>query len=384
MARIAGVNLPREKRLEVALTYIYGIGQPTAQRICSDLDLSVDEKVRDLTDEEITKLRAYIDTNLEVEGELRRERSQAIKRLQEIGVLPRVRHRRGLPVNGQRTKTNARTRKGPKKTVGRGRGPRSNGGSSSPTVEGPRPPPGEKNIAIGQAHIKTSFNNTIVSLTDKDGNVIAWESAGSAGFKGSRKSTPFAAQVTADSCARKGMEHGLQKVEVFVKGPGSGRETAIRSLQAAGLEILGVKDVSPQAHNGVRPKKRDGGSDGASLGPKCKLCRREGMKLFLKGERCLTEKCAVERRSYPPGEHGRGRIKQSEAAPAARSRRRAATTVCSSGSSATTTRRPRSDRGSPARSSCACWRRASTTWSTASASPPRAQARSSSATATSR
>ena len=113
-----------------------------------------------------------------------------------------------------------------------------------------------KNIAIGQAHIKTSFNNTIVSLTDGEGNVIAWESAGSAGFKGSRKSTPFAAQVTADACARKGMEHGLQKVEVFVKGPGSGRETAIRSLQAAGLEILGVKDVTPQAHNGVRPRKR--------------------------------------------------------------------------------------------------------------------------------
>jgi len=113
-----------------------------------------------------------------------------------------------------------------------------------------------KNIAVGQAHIKTSFNNTIVSLTDKDGNVIAWESAGSAGFKGSRKSTPFAAQVTADSCARKGMEHGLQKVEVFVKGPGSGRETAIRSLQAAGLEVIGVKDVTPQAHNGVRPRKR--------------------------------------------------------------------------------------------------------------------------------
>ncbi len=114
----------------------------------------------------------------------------------------------------------------------------------------------KKNIAFGQAHIKTSFNNTIVTLTDSEGNVIAWESAGGAGFKGSRKSTPFAAQVTADSAAKKGMEHGLQKVEVFVKGPGSGRETAIRSLQAAGLEILGVKDVSPQAHNGVRPKKR--------------------------------------------------------------------------------------------------------------------------------
>ena len=114
----------------------------------------------------------------------------------------------------------------------------------------------KKNIAIGQAHIKTSFNNTIVTLTDTDGNVIVWESAGSAGFKGSRKSTPFAAQVTADSCARKGMEHGLQKVEVFVKGPGSGRDTAVRSLQAAGLEVISVKDVTPQAHNGVRPRKR--------------------------------------------------------------------------------------------------------------------------------
>ena len=114
-----------------------------------------------------------------------------------------------------------------------------------------------KNIAIGQAHIKTSFNNTIVALTDREGNVITWKSAGSAGFKGSRKSTPFAAQVTADMCAREAIDHhGLQKVEVFVKGPGSGRETAIRSLQAAGLEILSVKDVTPQAHNGVRPRKR--------------------------------------------------------------------------------------------------------------------------------
>src|SRR5881394_1655720 len=114
----------------------------------------------------------------------------------------------------------------------------------------------KKNIAVGQAHIKTSFNNTIVTLTDREGGVIAWESAGGAGFKGSRKSTPFAAQVTADSAARKGMEHGLQKVDVFVKGPGSGRETAIRSLAAAGLEIAGIQDVTPVPHNGCRPRKR--------------------------------------------------------------------------------------------------------------------------------
>ena len=113
-----------------------------------------------------------------------------------------------------------------------------------------------KNVAIGQAHIKTSFNNTIVSLTDTQGNVIAWESAGGAGFKGSRKSTPFAAQVTADAAARKGMEHGLERVEVHAKGAGSGRDTAIRSLQAAGLQVTTVKDVTPQAHNGCRPRKR--------------------------------------------------------------------------------------------------------------------------------
>ena len=121
MARIAGVNLPREKRLEVGLTYIYGIGPATARKVCAELGLSPDEKVRDLTDPEITKLRNYIDGNLQVEGDLRRERSQAIKRLQEIGTYRGFRHRRGLPVNGQRTKTNARTRKGPKKTVGRGK-----------------------------------------------------------------------------------------------------------------------------------------------------------------------------------------------------------------------------------------------------------------------
>jgi small subunit ribosomal protein S13 len=121
MARIAGVNLPNQKRLEIGLTYIYGIGRSTALKICTDLALDPDEKVRDLTDEEVTKLRGYIDANLEVEGDLRRERSQAIKRLSEIGCYRGLRHRRGLPVHGQRTKTNARTRKGPKKTVGRGK-----------------------------------------------------------------------------------------------------------------------------------------------------------------------------------------------------------------------------------------------------------------------
>jgi small subunit ribosomal protein S13 len=121
LARIAGVNLPNQKRLEVGLTYIYGIGPTSARQICAALGLSPDEKIRDLTDEEVTKLQRHIDEAYQVEGDLRRERQQAIKRLTEIGSYRGLRHRRGLPVNGQRTKTNARTRKGPKKTVGRGK-----------------------------------------------------------------------------------------------------------------------------------------------------------------------------------------------------------------------------------------------------------------------
>lgn len=113
-----------------------------------------------------------------------------------------------------------------------------------------------KNIAYGAAHIRTSYNNTIVTLTDLDGNTISWESAGSVGFKGSRKSTPFAAQLAAESAAKKAQEHGLKKVEVFVRGPGSGRETAIRTLQANGLEVVSVTDVTPVPHNGCRMKKR--------------------------------------------------------------------------------------------------------------------------------
>jgi len=121
LARIAGVNLPNQKRLEIGLTYIYGIGPSTAREILAALGLSPDEKIKDLTDEEVTKLQRYIDEKYQVEGDLRRERQQAIKRLTEIGAYRGLRHRRGLPVNGQRTKTNARTRKGPKKTVGRGK-----------------------------------------------------------------------------------------------------------------------------------------------------------------------------------------------------------------------------------------------------------------------
>ena len=118
------------------------------------------------------------------------------------------------------------------------------------------PPQGEEERRSRAAHIKSTFNNTIVSITDPNGNVISWASAGHVGFKGSRKSTPFAAQMAAENAARKAQEHGMRKVDVFVKGPGSGRETAIRSLQATGLEVGQIQDVTPQPHNGCRPKKR--------------------------------------------------------------------------------------------------------------------------------
>ena len=128
---------------------------------------------------------------------------------------------------------------------------------AKPSAGGRRPKRRErKNIAYGVAHIKSSFNNTIVTFTDQEGNTISWATAGNVGFKGSRKSTPFAAQLAAETVARRAMEHGVRKVDVMVKGPGSGRETAIRTIQNTGIEVVGIKDVTPIPHNGCRPPKR--------------------------------------------------------------------------------------------------------------------------------
>jgi len=127
-------------------------------------------------------------------------------------------------------------------------------------MAGPKPKKAKKKVkktvTNGIVHIQASFNNTIVSITDKQGNIIAWATAGSSGFKGSRKSTPFAAQIAAENCAKKAIENGLRSVEIYVKGPGAGRESAIRSLQSVGLEITVIKDVTPIPHNGCRPPKQ--------------------------------------------------------------------------------------------------------------------------------
>ena len=128
---------------------------------------------------------------------------------------------------------------------------------AKPSTGGRRPKRRErKNVAYAVAHIKSSFNNTIITITDQQGNTLSWASSGNVGFKGSRKSTPFAAQLAAETAARRAMEHGVRRVEVHMKGPGSGRDTAMRSLQNTGLEVTAIKDVTPVPHNGCRPPKR--------------------------------------------------------------------------------------------------------------------------------
>ncbi len=127
---------------------------------------------------------------------------------------------------------------------------------ASPSKKVVRKKKERKNISNGVAHIQATFNNTIITITDPVGNVLAWSTAGAKGFKGSRKSTPFAAQMAAEDCAKKAQEHGMRSVEVYVKGPGSGRESALRALQAAGFSISFIKDVTPNPHNGCRPPKR--------------------------------------------------------------------------------------------------------------------------------
>ena len=128
---------------------------------------------------------------------------------------------------------------------------------AKPKPGGRRPRKRERrNVSHGVAHIKSSFNNTIITITDLEGNVLSWASAGNVGFKGSRKSTPYAAQMAAETATKRAMEHGVRKVDVVVKGPGSGRETAIRTIQNTGIEVVGIKDVTPIPHNGCRPPKR--------------------------------------------------------------------------------------------------------------------------------
>ena len=232
MARIAGVDIPNDKRVVISLTYIYGIGLTTSKKVLEETGISEDVRVKDLTEEQLNAIRKTIDA-IKVEGDLRREVQLNIKRLMEIGCYRGMRHRKGLPVRGQRTKM-AKVQETRKRRV-------------------------KKNIARGCAHIHSTFNNTIVTITDESGNAVAWSSAGALGFKGSRKSTPYAAQLAGEAAGKAAMDHGMKTVSVDVKGPGPGREAAVRALQVAGLEITMINDVTPIPHNGCRPPKRPRG-----------------------------------------------------------------------------------------------------------------------------
>src|SRR5580704_10900562 len=252
MARIAGVDLPRTKRIEIGLTYIYGIGRVRSNIILKDAGVSADVRVKDLSEDDVRKISRVIEEQGGVEGDLRKEISMNIKRLMEIGCYRGMRHRRGLPVRGQRTRTNARTRKGPRKGD---KGDKKEGaaGKRKKTFK----KRGEKRIVHhGLAHIHASFNNTTVTITDTEGNVVAWSSAGGIGFKGSRKGTPFAATQAALNAGNAAKGVGMRSLDVRVKGPGSGRESAIRALQTVGLEVKSIRDVTPIPHNGCRPPKR--------------------------------------------------------------------------------------------------------------------------------
>ena len=242
------------------LQYIYGVGNHFAEKICNELKIDKSKRVNSLTDDEVLKIRELIDEKYTVEGDLRREISLNIKRLRDLGTYRGTRHRKKLPVRGQRTSSNARTRKG--KAVGSlvkvniGKKIMSKEEIKKKTKFKSKKKE-KKIVTAGKAYVNATFNNTIISITDRNGNVLSWSSSGSKGFKGSRKSTPYAAQVAADDAATKASEYGLKTLDVEVKGPGSGRETALRALQAKGFKIISIKDTSPIPHNGCRPPKKE-------------------------------------------------------------------------------------------------------------------------------
>ena len=271
MARMAGVDLPRNKRMEIALTYIYGIGRTKSREILKAADVSLDKRTDDLDDNETRRIREVIEgTQLKVEGDLRREVAMNIKRLMDLGCYRGLRHRKSLPVRGQRTHTNARTRKGPRKGQAIKQEDAKCTGSvshefaasrqtwrrlqrTSPRQQGQEGP--EEHPERHRPHhgdVQQHDRHDHRRLRQRGRLVVVRRE----GFKGSRKSTPFAAQLAAEDAAHKAMEHGMKSLSVFVKGPGSGRESALRALASTGFKITLIRDVTPIPHNGCRPPKR--------------------------------------------------------------------------------------------------------------------------------
>src|SRR5262249_24714852 len=212
MPRILGVDIPNDKPTHISLRYIYGVGPTLALRLCDQAKVDPQRRAKELTDDDISRLARILDREYTVEGPLRRQLQQNIARLRDIGCYRGFRHRRGLPVRGQRTRTNARTRKDPRKTVAGKKGVKEVRGESIEewgSVAKKKKRKARRNVSRGIAHIKATFNNTIVTITDTNGDTLCFASAGTVGFKASRKSTPFAAQRAAEVCAERATKFGL-------------------------------------------------------------------------------------------------------------------------------------------------------------------------------
>ncbi len=348
MARIAGVDIPREKRLEIS-PHLHLRHRPHHGRSRSARPPTSTATPGSATSptRRSNRIRACIDQNLKVEGDLRREVQQDIKRKMEIGCYQGLRHRRGLPVRGQRTQTNARTRKGPKKTVAGKKKVAQVMAKPARAAAGParrsaRTSPTASRTSRARSTTRSSRSPTRRATSSP------WASAGNVGFKGSRKSTPYAAQMAAEQAARRAMEHGVRKVDVQVKGPGlrpRDRHPLDPEHRHRGHRHQGRHPCAPQRLPPAQAA-RVGGSEHGSLH------RSQGQDLAPPGRQHLREprarRIALDKRPYPPGEHGRTRRRAAVRVPRCscrRSRRPSSSTACSSASSATSTRRPTASQG---------------------------------------
>jgi small subunit ribosomal protein S11 len=248
MARIAGVNIPNHQHAEIALTAIYGIGRTRAQKICDAAGVGRTTKMKDLSDSDMDRLRHEVGKyTVEVTCP---EVTMNIKRLMtSVSTVPAP--RKGLPCRvsapDQCPHPQVRARPSLEQVV-----IGTEHGKTAPKVRKKV----KKNVAEGIAHIHASFNNTIITITDRMGNALSWATSGGAGFRGSRKSTPFAAQVAAEAAGKAAQECGVKNLEVRIKGPGPGRESSVRALNALGIKITAISDVTPVPHNGCRPPKK--------------------------------------------------------------------------------------------------------------------------------
>ena len=253
MARIAGVDLPRDKKVEIGLTYIFGIGRTTRARDPEKTGVSAALRVRDLTDADVNKLRQAIEQDYHVEGALRTEVAMNIKRLMDIGSYRGIRHRRGLPVRGQRTHTNARTKKGPRRAIAGKKKVTKSRASFRWRLERRQSASSRRRASRTSARRSTTRP---ITITDMHGNAVVVGLVGQGRASRAPRSPRRSPPPSPPSRRARGARARRARVHVRVQGPGSGRESAIQALAAAGLQVKSIKDVTPIPHNGCRPPKR--------------------------------------------------------------------------------------------------------------------------------